>query len=1308
MLLCFISAAVKVNLFVSTPQPANEREFTNQTQDAVAHMITKQEHKDCQGVQAMMAQQDNKDKGSESPRDIGNWDSDSFPIVLDSATSKTITPYLSDLIDPKPYKTNLTGIGTGKITKVGKVKWSVEDMEGKQVILEDDEVYYSPDAPYRLLSPHSWRESMNNKRYAAGEVEGEGATMSMNPEDKGGYLLAWNRGKTVVNFKLDSQVNLPMIQGTATYNSFCVFAASFPAFPTLIPNDDDEYVDEGQGTHERETLHPFHQERETLHPFHQDKPHSVSFSTESIRETPRKEIDDPLTPRDEALFLSWHSKLGHAPFRNIRWAAKLGILPAKLQHCQNVICPACLYGKQKRRPWRVKGGESKSNKLKRATQPGQCVSVDQLVSGIPGLVGQTTGKLTTARYKVATIFVDHYSDLDYVHLHESTSATEAIEAKQCFEHFAKDRGVSIKHYHADNGIFASKGFREEVKKAGQTITFCGVGAHHQNGVAERRIQDLTDSARASLAHAASRNPAVTAHLWPYALRHSSFVRRVMPRENHAKSPDELFCRSPIRPTTKFLHPFGCPVYVLEANLQGRNPHPKWDKRSRVGIYLGHSAQHASSVSLILNPKTGFVSPQFHCTYDDLFESPKTDKAFTTTWAELAGLQEKSEPVDDSPNEIPQNYLRRPIPENLQVPFEEDETHEEGSPIPPNDDQSNFVHNEQESDPLQEPEGAQPQGLPPRSTRSGRAIRLTKRLQESPLLPLLQSFAAIAQGLSQLISCTASMADTDTMYLSEAMKQPDKDEFLKAMVKEIEDHTSRGHWRLTTKKEMTEQGYHYKPIAAIWSFKRKRNPLGQITKYKARLCCHGGQTVKGVHYDDTFSPVVAWSTVRMLLTLSEVYGWHARQIDFVLAFPQADVRTDVYMNIPEKFKVDANGKLTIDENAPHPSKQSGVVKLIKNVYGLKDASKTWMDHISKGLLEYGFKRSEVDPCLFIKGNILFCLYVDDAICLTPNKADADRLIKDLQRKGYILTDEGSLSTYLGIQVDRLKGNRISMTQPAFIDRIIDQAGLKDVRMHDTPADTILTRDSDGQERKNEFHYRSLIGQLNYLAATTRPEIQFAVHQCARFCDNPKMSHEKAVKRIVRYLKKTRDKGLIMQIDQQKGIECFVDADFAGSFEKAKPTNPRDCLSRTGFVVKFANCPIVWSSKLQTTIALSTTEAEYMALSAAAREVIFLVNLLNEMRDHGVKLVSTIPRIQCTVYEDNVGAIELSKLPKLRPRTKHLAIQYHHFRSWTVRGLNGEEPKINVQYVPTNEQEADIFTKPLPRVQFQHLRAKLCGW
>ena len=158
------------------------------------------------------------------PRNMGGWDSDSFPIVIDSATSRTITPFLSDLINPKSYESTLKGIGKGQITHVGTVRWKVLDVNGHAAIIEDTDAYCSKDAPYRLLCPHSWRQSMNSRRYQAGETEGEGATMVLDASDHGGYLLSWNRGKTVVEAPLDFQTNLPMIQGLPTYQSFQAFA----------------------------------------------------------------------------------------------------------------------------------------------------------------------------------------------------------------------------------------------------------------------------------------------------------------------------------------------------------------------------------------------------------------------------------------------------------------------------------------------------------------------------------------------------------------------------------------------------------------------------------------------------------------------------------------------------------------------------------------------------------------------------------------------------------------------------------------------------------------------------------------------------------------------------------------------------------------------------------------------------------------------------------------------------------------------------------------------------------------------------
>ncbi len=179
-------------------------------------------------------------------------------------------------------------------------------------------------------------------------------------------------------------------------------------------------------------------------------------------------------------------------------------------------------------------------------------------------------------------------------------------------------------------------------------------------------------------------------------------------------------------------------------------------------------------------------------------------------------------------------------------------------------------------------------------------------------------------------------------------------------------------------------------------------------------------------------------------------------------------------------------------------------------------------------------------------------------------------------------------------------------------------------------------------------------------------------------------------------------MILKPDKTRGLECHVDADFAGGFSPQYSEDASACLSRTGYVLWYAGCPLLWASKMQTTIALSTTEAEYMALSAALREVIYVTQLLDELRSHEVGILPEDALIKCKVFEDNVGALEMAKTPKLRPRTKHIAIQYHHFREYV------KTKRVTIQHVGTNEQVADIFTKPLPRPQFEYLRKRLCGW
>jgi len=383
----------------------------------------------------------------------------------------------------------------------------------------------------------------------------------------------------------------------------------------------------------------------------------------------------------------------------------------------------------------------------------------------------------------------------------------------------------------------------------------------------------------------------------------------------------------------------------------------------------------------------------------------------------------------------------------------------------------------------------------------------------------------------------------------------------------------------------------------------------------------------------------------------------------------------------------------------------VYKLIKNLYELKDAGRTWFEYLRTGLVDRGWKQSEIDTCMFTKRGIILILYVDDGILISPSKVLIDQEVKSLM-EGFDLTDDGELKDYLGTRFVKHPDGSIELTQPQMIDRILGIVGLdnKDTKTHDTPAvhHKLLDNNPEAKRRQQTWHYRSVIGCLSYLMAMVRPDIAMAVQQCTRFSNNPSQEHEKAVKRICRYLLKTRDKGLIMKPDKSKGLECFVDADWAGSWQDRSSHDPSSAHSRTGYVIMFAGCPITWSSKRQTLIALSTTEAEYIALSSALREVIAIKNLMDELRRRGFPIQSTTPKITCKVFEDNKSCIEIATNHKTRPRTKYLSVRFHHFRSHIV------DKTISVQHISTKEQIADIFTNPLPRDQFEKLRNKLMNW
>ena len=232
-------------------------------------------------------------------------------------------------------------------------------------------------------------------------------------------------------------------------------------------------------------------------------------------------------------------------------------------------------------------------------------------------------------------------------------------------------------------------------------------------------------------------------------------------------------------------------------------------------------------------------------------------------------------------------------------------------------------------------------------------------------------------------------------------------------------------------------------------------------------------------------------------------------------------------------------------------------------------------------------------------------------------------------------------------------------------------------------------------------------LLYLSTNTRPDISFAVSQVARFSANPKQSHATAVKTILRYLKKTRDKGMIVKPSNKLILDLFVDADFCGLFKVEPDTDPNSVRSRTGFIVKLSNCPLTWRSQLQTSITCSTLEAEYNALSTALKTLLPLKRLLIEATDH-VELDQPIrSTITARAFEDNQGCYSLAVNQRITSRTRWYLNRWHWFWQFVTKDGVGSD-SFSIHEIDTSLQDADYFTKALPRESFEANRFRVQKW
>ena len=458
------------------------------------------------------------------------------------------------------------------------------------------------------------------------------------------------------------------------------------------------------------------------------------------------------------------------------------------------------------------------------------------------------------------------------------------------------------------------------------------------------------------------------------------------------------------------------------------------------------------------------------------------------------------------------------------------------------------------------------------------------------------------------------------------------------------------------------------IGCKWVFKLKYDVDGRVERFKARLVAKGYAQKYGIDYDKIFSPVVRFSSIRLLLAFAVQHDFLIHQMDVETAFLNGKLVEEIYMQQPEGYV--------------KPGEEHLVCKLEKSLYGLKQSSRCWNKAFRESVETLGFTQASADPCVFIRKKdtlTIIAVHVDDLMILAQNILEMQRL-KDSLKLQFKMKDMGELHYYVGVSIVQDKeGKQVYLHQGQYIEKMLKKFGQTEAKSVSTPADcNVKLQKEDSVSRPvDTISYQSIVGSLLYAAITTRPDIAQAVGVVSKFCANPTQSHLTAAKRILRYLKGTVNLGLSYKRCADGNLIGYSDADWVGNMDDRHPTS--------GNVFLLAKGAVSWLSKKQATVALSTAEAEYVALSAATQEAIWLRRLL---ADVGEPLEDPI-----VINEDNQGAIAMAKDPVGHARTRHIDMCYHFVREGVQNGA------IILKYVASGDMIADILTKPLPKHPFE---------
>ena len=581
-----------------------------------------------------------------------------------------------------------------------------------------------------------------------------------------------------------------------------------------------------------------------------------------------------------------------------------------------------------------------------------------------------------------------------------------------------------------------------------------------------------------------------------------------------------------------------------------------------------------------------------------------------------------------------------------------------------------------------------------TTRSGRVVRAPVRLMdEYGSVQFTQAeqnyYAALKEAANNEtdaneIACVGAglgggFQDTNELHVmkyKEAMKTSNKDDWEAAVTEEHDRMKKHGVWTPVPRSSLPEGT---KPLTSTWAMKKKANG-----KYRARLNARGFQQIPGDHYNarSISSPVTNDVTIRIMLVLMLMAGWHAEVVDVKGAFLHGKFEDGeiMYMEVPEGFKQHYGAGM--------------VLLLLRTIYGLKQAAMAFWRELLKAMLSMNFRRSKADPCLYFQwtaaGLVIWLSWIDDCMCLGP-KAEVMKA-KAAMMNRFDCDGVGELEEYVGCKVEQSaheNGAMIKITQPVLIQSFVDEFGIEMKEgMPSTPAapGSMLMKPEAGQMVSGQMQtkYRSGVGKMLHLMRWSRPEIQNAVRDLSRFMSGAAQAHVKAMLRAMAYCVGTGGRGIVLQPKKRWSGNRDNEFEVRGSADSNYATDPDSRKSITGYSVFLEGAPVAMRSVGARVVALSVTEVELYAATMCAQEMMYVTRVMKS-----IGLTVQKPMI---LELDNQGAVDLINNWSVGGRTKHIEVRQYFLRELKESGI------IVTKWTAGTDNESDLFTKNLPKALF----------